>query len=162
MCHYTISPIRAKSQKCLLLLFPMLHLTAPRAQILVFCARTARKQGFQTSKAHKNLDFVLEKPENRGFRPQKRTKTSILCSKCPKTGVPKGKSAQKPRFCARNARKQGFRRLKAHKILELALTALFLSAYISKIVFFGNSRIFVKILYIGVRIFYGFVGQWIP
>ena len=48
------------------------------------------------------------------------------------------------------------------KILELALTALFLSAYISKIVFFGNSRIFVKILYIGVRIFYGFVGQWIP
>ena len=65
----------------------------------------------------------------------------ILCSKCLKTG---------------------FRRLKAHKILELALTALFLSAYISKIVFFGNSRIFVKILYIGVRIFYGFVGQWIP
>ena len=56
----------------------------------------------------------------------------------------------------------GGRRLKAHKILELALTALFLSAYISKIVFFGNSRIFVKILYIGVRIFYGFVGQWIP
>ena len=66
----------------------------------------------------------------------------ILCSKCPKTG--------------------GGRRLKAHKILELALTALFLSAYISKIVFFGNSRIFVKILYIGVRIFYGFLGQWIP
>ena len=62
----------------------------------------------------------------------------ILCSKCPKTG--------------------GVRRVKAHKILELALTALFLSAYISKIVFFGNSRIFVKILYIGVRIFYGFVG----
>ena len=70
--------------------------------------------------------------------------------------------AQKCRFCARNARKRGSRRLKAHKILELALTALFLSAYISKIVFFGNSRIFVKILYIGVRIFYGFVGQWIP
>ena len=61
----------------------------------------------------------------------------ILCSKCLKTRVPKAKSAQ---------------------ILELALTALFLSAYISKIVFFGNSRIFVKILYIGVRIFYGFVG----
>ena len=33
------------------------------------------------------------------------TKMPILCSKCPKTGVPKGKSAQKPRFCARNARK---------------------------------------------------------
>ena len=65
----------------------------------------------------------------------------ILCLKCPKIRVPKAKSAQ---------------------IFELALTALFLSAYISKIVFFGNSRIFVKILYIGVKIFYGFVGQWIP
>ena len=32
---------------------------------------------------------------------QKRTKTSILCSKRPKMGVPKAKSAQKPRFCAR-------------------------------------------------------------
>ena len=105
MCHYTISPIRAKSQKSLLLLFPMPHSAATRAQILFFCARTARKQGFQTSKAHKNLDFVLEKPENRGFRPQKRTKTSILCSKCPKTGVPEGKSAQKPRFCAREVGK---------------------------------------------------------
>ena len=50
---------------------------------------------------HKNPDFVLEKPENKGFRPQKRTKTLILCSKCPKTGVPKPKSAQKCRFCAR-------------------------------------------------------------
>ena len=29
------------------------------------------------------------------------TKMLILCSKCPKTGVPKAKSAQKPRFCAR-------------------------------------------------------------
>ena len=29
------------------------------------------------------------------------TKTPILCSKCPKTRVPKGKSAQKCRFCAR-------------------------------------------------------------
>ena len=50
---------------------------------------------------HKNANFVLEMPENRGSRPQKRTKTSILCSKSPKMGVPKGKSAQKPRFCAR-------------------------------------------------------------
>ena len=40
-------------------------------------------------------------PENKGFLPQKRTKTSILCSKSPKTRVSKGKSAQKPRFCAR-------------------------------------------------------------
>ena len=32
---------------------------------------------------------------------QKRTKTSILCSKRPKTRVPKAKSAQKWSFCAR-------------------------------------------------------------
>ena len=31
------------------------------------------------------------------------TKTKILCSKCPKTGVPKAKKAQKCRFRARNA-----------------------------------------------------------
>ena len=66
-----------------------------------FCARNARKQGFQTPKAHKNLDFVLGMPENRGSRPQKRTKMSILCSGSPKMGVPKANSAQKPRFCAR-------------------------------------------------------------
>ena len=94
------APTREKSQKCLLLLFPMLHLTAPRAQILVFCARTARKQGFQT---------------------QKRTKTSILCSNRPKMGVPKGKSAQKCRFCARTDRKQGFQTPKAHKDLDFVL-----------------------------------------
>ena len=52
---------------------------------------------------------------------QKRTKTPILCSKCLKTGVPKAKSAQKPRFCARNARKWGFRRQKAHKNLDFVL-----------------------------------------
>ena len=50
---------------------------------------------------HKNGDFVLEMPENVGFEGQKRTKTSILCSKTLKTGLPKAKSAQKPRFCAR-------------------------------------------------------------
>ena len=73
------------------------------------------------AKAHKNLDFVLEKPENGGPEGQKRTKTPILCSKCLKTGVPKAKSAQKPRFCARNARKWGFRRQKAHKNLDFVL-----------------------------------------
>ena len=45
-----------------------------------FCARKARKQGFQTPKAHKDLDFVLEMPKNRGSGGQKRTKTPILCS----------------------------------------------------------------------------------
>ena len=50
---------------------------------------------------HKNLDFVLEKPENEGFEAQKSTKMSILCSKGLKTGGSEGKSAQKCRFCAR-------------------------------------------------------------
>ena len=49
------------------------------------------------------------------------TKTPILCSKRPKTGVPKPKKAQKPRFCARKARKWGFRRAKAHKNLDFVL-----------------------------------------
>ena len=52
---------------------------------------------------------------------QKRTKTSILCSKRPKTRVPKAKKAQKPRFCARKARKRGFRRAKTHKNLDFVL-----------------------------------------
>ncbi|MDY2650050.1 MAG: hypothetical protein SOV89_02865 [Candidatus Egerieousia sp.] len=64
---------------------------------------------------HKNPDFVLEMAENEGFEGQKSTKTPILCSKRPKTGVPKAKKAQKPRFCARKARKWGFQRQKAHK-----------------------------------------------
>ena len=70
---------------------------------------------------HKKPDFVLEMPENRDSRPQKRTKTPILCSKCPKMGVPEAKSAQKPRFCARNARKWRFRRPKAHKNADFVL-----------------------------------------
>ena len=45
-----------------------------------FCARKARKWGFRRAKAHKNLDFVLERPENEGFWGQKRTKMPILCS----------------------------------------------------------------------------------
>ena len=70
---------------------------------------------------HKNADFVLEKPENEGSEGQKSTKTSILCSKYPKTGVSEAKKAQNPRFCARNARKRGFRRVKAHKNLDFVL-----------------------------------------
>ena len=104
------------------------HFTLPnanspsaRAQKFRFCAREARKWGVQRAKAHKNLDFVLVKPENGGSEGKKRTKTSILCSKCPKTVVPDPKSAQKPRFCARNARKLGFWRAKAHKNLDFVL-----------------------------------------
>ena len=54
---------------------------------------------------HKNGNFVLGRPEKESFGNQKRTKTSILCSKLPKMRVPKGKSAQKPRFCAREVGK---------------------------------------------------------
>ena len=95
--------------------------SASRAQKPQFCARKARKQGFRRLKAHKNLDFVLEMPENGGPEGRKRTKTLILCSKCPKTRVTNPKSAQKPRFCARNARKQGPRRPKKHKNPDFVL-----------------------------------------
>ena len=37
-----------------------------RAQKPRFCARNARKRGFRRLKAHKNGDFVLEKPEIEG------------------------------------------------------------------------------------------------
>ena len=70
---------------------------------------------------HKNPDFVLKNPENEGSEGQKRTKMPILCLKHPKTGVPDPKKAQKPRFCAQNARKQGFRRPKKHKNLDFVL-----------------------------------------
>ena len=92
-----------------------------RAQKPRFCARNAPKQGFRRPKKHKNPDFVLEMAENRGSRPQKRTKMPILCSKVPKTGVTKGKKAQKCRFCSRKARKWGFQRQKAHKNPDFVL-----------------------------------------
>ena len=49
------------------------------------------------------------------------TKMPFLCSKSPKTMVLKGKSAQKPRFCARKARKRGLRTPKAHKNPDFVL-----------------------------------------
>ena len=70
---------------------------------------------------HKNADFVLEKPENGGSEAEKRTKTSILCSKGLKMGVPEGKSAQKPQFCAQKARKRGFQTPKKHKNPDFVL-----------------------------------------
>ena len=91
-----------------------------RTKTLILCSKSLKTR-VPTLKAHKNLDFVLEKPENGGFRPQKRTKTSILYSKCPKTGVPNPKSAQKTRFRARNARKRGFQTPKAHKKPDFVL-----------------------------------------
>ena len=74
-----------------------------------------------TGKAHKNADFVLGKSQNQGNIAVSDTKMLFLCSKCQKMGVPKGKSAQKPRFCARNARKQGFQTPKAHKNPDFVL-----------------------------------------
>ena len=59
----------------------------PRAQKCRFCARNARKWGFRRAKKHKNLDFVLETPENGGSGGQKRTKTSILCSGRRESGI---------------------------------------------------------------------------
>ena len=47
---------------------------------------------------HKNADFVLEMPENEGSKPQKRTKTSILCSKSLKTGVSNPQKHKNPDF----------------------------------------------------------------
>ena len=77
--------------------------------------------GRRPTKAHKNANYVLEMPEIEGPEGQKSTKTPILCSKCPKTGVSKAKKAQKPRFCARNARKRGFQTPKAHKNPDFVL-----------------------------------------
>ena len=68
------------------------HSPSARAQKPRFCARKARKQGFQTPKAHKNLNFVLERAENEGFEGQKRTKMQILCS-----GMVAASSAALPR-----------------------------------------------------------------
>ena len=92
-----------------------------RAQKCRFCARKARKRGSRRVKAHKNPDFVLEKSQNQGNIAVSDTKMPILCSKRPKMGVPKAKKAQKPRFCARNARKWGFQTRKAHKNLDFVL-----------------------------------------
>ena len=96
----------------------------PMPMIWLHARKTSKLQtpdGAHQLHEHKNFDFVLEMPENGGSKPQKRTKTSILCSNSPKTGAPKAKKAQKPRFCARKARKRGFRRLKAHKNPDFVL-----------------------------------------
>ena len=78
---------------------------APVALVALVAPVAPVAPGHRPTKAHKNPDFVLEMPENEDSEGQKSTKTSILCSKCPKTAVPEGKKAQKPRFCAREARK---------------------------------------------------------
>ena len=63
----------------------------------------------------KNSDFVLERGKNQGKSAHSDTKMPFLCSKSPKMRVSNPKSAQKPRFCARNARKRGFQTPKSTK-----------------------------------------------
>ena len=67
-------------------------LVVPVAPVaLVALVAPSHRPGRGPTKAHKIPDFVLEMPENEGPGGQKRTKNSILCSKCPKTRVPKAK-----------------------------------------------------------------------
>ena len=54
---------------------------------------------------HKKPLFVLERGKNLRKIAHSDTKMPILCSKRPKTGVPKAKNAQKPRFCAREGKR---------------------------------------------------------
>ena len=61
---------------------------------------------------------MLKKPENEGSEAKKRTRTPILCSKCPKMRVSEAKKAQKCRFCAREEGDwhQGKRKLASGRI----------------------------------------------
>ena len=69
------------------------------AQKSRFYAQNARKWGSRSPKKHKNPDFVFKRGKNQGKIALSDTKIPILCSKSPKTRVPKAKSAQKSRFC---------------------------------------------------------------
>ena len=71
------------------------------AQKSRFYAQNARKWGSRSPKKYKNPDFVFKRGKNQGKIALSDTKIPILCSKSPKTRVPKAKSAQKSRFCAR-------------------------------------------------------------
>ena len=88
---------------------------------------SSQTDGRKNSRATHPAFFILmtrnrgDAYENRGSRPQKSTKTTILCSTTLKTGVPDPQKAQKPRICARNARKRGFQTPKAHKNLDFVL-----------------------------------------
>ena len=55
------------------------------------------------AKAHKNLDFVLEKPENEVSEGQKRTKMPILCSGIGKSGIGKRNRGLECKTVAGNA-----------------------------------------------------------
>ena len=110
MCHYTIFPPPGKISKMSTITLPdaalngtpstktpILCSKSPKMGVLEgksaqksrFCARNALKWGFWKAKAHKNADFVLEMPKNRGSGWQKRTKTPILCSGREEIGIGK-------------------------------------------------------------------------
>ena len=90
-----------------------------RAQKARFCARNAQNPG---KIAHSD------------------TKTSILCSKRPKLGVPKAKSAQKSRFCAREERKLASGSITA-ETLTVNVAFLQITAHTSKMQMLHNQII---------------------
>ena len=69
------------------------------------CAVICRNDHCYASRAQKP-HFCVKTTKNLGKIAHSDTKTSILCSKGRKMGVPKPKSAQKCRFCARRSTKQ--------------------------------------------------------
>ena len=79
------------------------------------CAVICRNDHCYASRAQKP-HFCVKTTKNVGKIAHSDTKTSILCSKGRKMGVPKPKSAQKPRFCARRASQNSTERLSgAHR-----------------------------------------------
>ena len=77
------------------------EITPPFRPLLDYSSLSLYALSAITLPEHKKPDFVLERGQNLGKVALSDTKTPILCSKAPKIGVLKGKSAQKPRFCAR-------------------------------------------------------------
>ena len=79
------------------------------------CAVICRNDHCYASRAQKP-HFCVKKTKNLGKIAHSDTKTPILCSAGRKMGVPKPKSAQKPRFCARRASQNSTERLSvAHR-----------------------------------------------
>ena len=78
--------------------------------IFEVCAVNCRNDHCYASRAQKP-HFCVKTTKNVGKITHSDTKTSILCSKGRKMGVPKPKSAQKSRFCARRASQNSTERL---------------------------------------------------
>ena len=83
--------------------------------IFEVCAVNCRNDHCYASRAQKP-HFCVKTTKNLGKIAHSDTKLSILCSKGRKMGVPKPKSAQKPRFCSRRASQNSTERLSgAHR-----------------------------------------------